>query len=303
MTQLLLIFISLFLLLAALGSLLFYREDFGSRLTSAIDPERPKSGLMGRIRETGFSLTGVVESFRSLLPRSEAEVSVVIVRMRRARFRNDSAVNLFYGFKVLIPLTLCLVAAATGLGSLSPFFAYAVALGLGFLAPDFWLGHQIRKRQDRMRRGLPDVLDMLVICIEAGLSLDHAILRTSEELYAAHPDLCDELGTVVLEQRAGKARDEAWKGLAERTDLDCVKNLAVMVIQSEQLGTSVARTLRVHSDTMRVQRVQELEEKAAKTTVKLIFPLVLCIFPALFLVMIGPAILSVIRTLHGYFGN
>jgi tight adherence protein C len=142
------------------------------------------------------------------------------------------------------------------------------------------------------------VLDMLVICIEAGLSLDQATARTAEELEKAQPQLSDELHMVVLEQRAGRPRSEAWKGMADRTGVDSVRNLVSMLVQSEQLGTSVAKTMRVHSDTLRTQRVQQVEEEAAKTSVKLIFPLVFFIFPSLFVVLLGPAVLMMIDSYH-----
>jgi tight adherence protein C len=160
---------------------------------------------------------------------------------------------------------------------------------VGFLAPDFWLGKVITKRQMRIRLGLPDVLDLLIICIEAGLGLDQAVARTVKELERSQPAISDELGIVALEQRAGRPRAEAWKHMAERTDVDTVRNLVTMLVQSEQFGTSIAKTLRTHSDTLRTKRVQQVEEMAAKTTIKLIFPLVLFIFPCLFLVMVGPA--------------
>jgi tight adherence protein C len=135
------------------------------------------------------------------------------------------------------------------------------------------------------------VLDLLVICIEAGLSLDQGTSRAATELSQAQPELSDELTVVVLEQRAGRPRAEAWKHLAERTGVDSVRNLVSMLVQSEQFGTSIGKTLRVHSDTLRTQRVQQVEEAAAKTTIKLIFPLVLFIFPALFVVVLGPAVI------------
>ena len=197
--------------------------------------------------------------------------------------------KVFYGCKVLLPLLLAAVAAISGLARLGPFFVYLIALGGGFLIPDFWLGKRIKARQKRIQRGLPDVLDLLVICMEAGLSLDQATIRTVQELKKSQPELCDELGIVVLEQRAGRARSEAWKHMGDRTGVDSVRNLVSMLVQTEQFGTSIAKMLRVHSDTMRVQRVQMIEELAGKTSVKLVFPLVLFIFPALFLVTLGPA--------------
>jgi tight adherence protein C len=288
----------IFLLFASGGLLLFYREAMLKRISEVIDPQikRPgKRSLMDTIQQTGSSLGGVVEHFEHVLPKSQAEVSVVSQRLIRAGYRNESAVKIFYGMKVLLPLILVILAAVTGLAHmLSPFFVYATALGLGFLGPDFWLGRQITKRQKHITRGLPDVLDLLVICIEAGLSLDQATARTAMELQSAQPELCDELHVVVLEQRAGRPRGEAWKHLADRTGVESLRNMVSMLIQSEQLGTSIAKTMRVHGDTLRTQRVQQVEEQAAKTSVKLVFPLVFFIFPALFLVVLGPAVLVMI---------
>jgi tight adherence protein C len=203
---------------------------------------------------------------------------------------------LFYGAKVLVPLVLCLLAFTTGIGNYSPFFIYLTALGLGFLLPDFWLGNRISARQTRIRLGLPDVLDLVVICVEAGLSLDQAVARTADELNMAHPAICDELGIVVLEQRAGCPRADAWRHFAERTNVESVRNLVSVLVQSEKFGTSIAKTLRIHADTLRTQRRQKVEEQAAKTTVKLVFPLVLFIFPSLFLVTLGPAAITIMES-------
>jgi len=140
------------------------------------------------------------------------------------------------------------------------------------------------------------VLDLLVICIEAGLSMDQAVIRTAQELAAAHPALCDELGIVILEQRAGRPRVDAWKNLSQRADVDTLRSLVSVLVQSEQFGTSIARTLRTHADTLRNQRIQKIEEMAAKTTVKLVFPLVLFIFPSLFVVVLGPAVIMMMES-------
>jgi tight adherence protein C len=198
---------------------------------------------------------------------------------------------------------LCILALVSGAASLSPFFVYSTALALGYIGPDFWLGRQIKKRQSKIRKGLPDVLDLLVICIEAGLGLDQATVRSSEELSHAQPELCDELRVVVLEQRAGRPRQDTWKHLAERTDVDCIRNLVTMMVQAEQFGTSIGKTLRTHSDTLRTQRIQQVEEQAAKTTIKLIFPLVFFIFPSLFLVVLGPAVLIMIDSFKQLFNT
>lgn len=296
-------FCVIFLLIASGGLLLFYREAMLQRITEVINPHPKQKSLVSTIQETGFSIGGVMEQFERVLPKSEAEISVTLQRLIRAGFRNESAVKIFYGCKVFVPLLLCGTALVSGLADMSPFFVYASALGLGFLAPDFWLGRKISKRQAHIRRGLPDVLDLLVICIEAGQSLDQATARTAEELLKAQPELCDELRVVVLEQRAGRPRSETWRHLGDRTGVDSVRNLVSMLVQSEQFGTSIAKTLRVHADTLRTQRVQAVEEKAAKTSIKLIFPLVLFIFPALFLVTLGPAVILMMESFQTLFSK
>ena len=279
---------------------MFYRAAMVKRIGDVIEQRKQDRGLVSTLQNAGTSLGVVVERFERVIPKTQSEVSVVQQRLIRAGFRKDSALKIFYGTKVLVPLILGAIAFATGLGNQSPFVIYTAALGVGYLAPDFWLGRKISSRQKKIRLGLPDVLDLLVICVEAGLGLDQATARTAHELMKAQPAIADELGIVALEQRAGRARDDAWRHMAERSDVDSVRNLVSMVIQSEQFGTSIAKTLRTHSDTLRVQRIQMVEELAAKTTVKLIFPLVFFIFPCLFLVVLGPAVISIMESFKQY---
>ena len=293
-------FLVVFLLIASGGLLLFYREAMIQRISAVISPREKAGSFRETLEQTGSTLGNVVEQFERVIPKNKEDISVQQQRLIRAGYRKDSAVKLFYGAKVLIPLTLAFLAFATGLGSYSPFFVYLTALGLGFLLPDFWLGNRIAARQSRIRRALPDVLDLLVICIEAGLSLDQAVARTAQELAIAQPAVCDELAIVVLEQRAGCPRSDAWRHFAERTNVDVVRNLVAVLVQSEKFGTSIAKTLRVHSDTLRTQRRQRVEEQAAKTTVKLVFPLVFFIFPSLFLVTLGPAAITVMESFDKY---
>ena len=296
-------FVAAFLLIASVAMMMFYREALPQRIAEAINPRPKKRNVITTIRETGFSIGGAVEHFEHLLPKSQEEISIVLQRLQRAGFRGESAVKIFYGCKVAVPLMLCLLSFVTRLASLGPFFVYASCLGLGFLAPDFWLGRIIKGRQKKIERGLPDVLDLLVICIEAGLSMDQATARTAEELKKATPELCDEFGVLVLEQRAGRARSDAWKHLAERTGVDSLRNLVSVLVQSEQFGTSVAKTLRQHADSLRLQRIQKVEEMAAKTSVKLVFPLVFFIFPALFLVTLGPAAILMMEQFKALINN
>jgi len=291
-------FLAVFLLIASGGLLLFYREVMLKRISEVIHP-RPKEKSVGSVvQQAKSSIGNLMESVENLMPRSKQEVSIVVQRLARAGYRNESAVKVFYGCKLVTPLLMAALALATGLANLGPFFVYLLALGGGFLAPDFWLGKKISKRQKKITRGLPDVLDLLVICMEAGLSLDQATARTAQELHQSQPELCDELNIVVLEQHAGRGRAEAWKNMSERTAVDSVRNLVSMLVQTEQFGTSIAKVLRVHSDTLRTQRVQMIEEMASKTSVKLVFPLVLFIFPALFLVTLGPAAIVMVESFN-----
>jgi len=281
-------FILIFLLIVSGGLLLFYRQAMLQRVSDVVAPRPKRAPLLGTIQQTGSSLGGFVGNLDRIIPKSEQEKTVVNRRMVRAGYRSESAAKVFYGAKVLVPVLLLVVSWISGLLDASPFFALAASLGVGFLLPDFWLGNRIKARQKKIRRGLPDVLDFMVICIEAGLGIDQATARTAQELTVAHPALSDELDVLVLEQRAGRPRADAWRGFAERTDVETVRVLATILIQAEQLGTSISKTLRVHSDSLRTQRRQKIEEQAAKTSVKLVFPLVFFIFPSLFLVVLGP---------------
>jgi tight adherence protein C len=293
-------FFSVFLLIGSAGLLLFYRAAMVQRISSIVTHRKQERSLAETLQQTGSSLGVMVEKFEKVIPKTQAEVSVMQQRLIRAGFRKDSALSFLYGTKVLVPLTLAAIAFFSGVAEQSPFVWYVAALGIGYLAPDFWLGKRIKSRQKKIRLGLPDVLDLLVICVEAGLGLDQATARTAQELAEAQPAIADELSVVALEQGAGRPRQDAWRHLAERTDVDSVRNLVSMLIQSEQFGTSIAKTLRTHSDTLRTQRIQQVEEMAAKTTVKLIFPLVFFIFPCLFLVVLGPAVITMAESFKEY---
>jgi tight adherence protein C len=295
------VFIVIFLLISSAGLLLFYREAMLQRLSAVVSPDR-KVGLLDRFHAgtTGTSIGALVQPFERVVPKSANEVSVIQKRLIRAGYRKDVHLSIFYGAKALVPLALIIIVTAAGLYQYASFFVYILAIGLGFLVPDFWLGNRISNRQLNVRLGLPDVLDLMVICIEAGLSVDQATVRASEELSASQPAISDELGIVVLEQHAGRPRSEAWNNFAIRTDIDSVRTLVSVLNQAEQFGTSVAKTLRVFAETLRTQRRQRVEELAAKTTVKLVFPLVLFIFPSLFLVTLGPAMITIMESFDKY---
>lgn len=295
-------FIVIFLLIASAGLILFYREAMLQRIASVTSgrADRKPKGIVSTIQQTGLSLSTVVEQFEKVMPKNEREISSARQKLVRAGYRGDSALKIFQGSKAFVPLSLCIILLVTGIWRFNPLMMFLVALGIGYLAPDMWLRRQISLRQKRIRRGLPDVLDLMIICVEAGLSLDQATVRASQELRIAQPDISDELGVVVLEQAAGKPRADSWRSLADRTDVDSVRNLVSVLVQAEKFGTSVARTLRIHSDTLRTERRQKVEEQAAKTTVKLVFPLVLFIFPSIFLVTLGPAMIKMSEFFHNF---
>jgi len=220
-----------------------------------------------------------------------------------AGVRHADAPTLYYGVRVLAAIAA--PASVMLLGMLlrapvlntTPLLVFSAALG--YYLPRFMLKVRIRRRQETMRLGLADALDLLVICVEAGLGLNQALMRVAEEmLYACRP-LSEEFHLVNLEMRAGTARPEALRHLAERTGVEDLQSLVAMLVQTDRFGTSIAQSLRVHSDTLRTKRRQRAEEAAAKTTIKLVFPLVLFIFPAMFVVILGPAILHILEQLSG----
>jgi len=296
-------FIAIFFLIASAG-LLIFRSKMAQRVSAAIEPASHEAKWTNwlKLSRAGSSIKAVVQPFDKVLPKSPQEVSVAQKRLIRAGLRQDSHVRILYGAKVLIPLILCLLAFVSGLGShWSPFILYTFALGLGYLLPDFWLGRQIKKRQEEIRIGLPDFLDLLVVCIEAGLSMDQALARSADEMRASQPEISDEMGLVILETKAGRPRADAWKNLADRVDIPIIRTLVTAILQADQFGTSISKTLRVYSESLRVQRRQYVEEMAAKMAVKLVFPLVFFIFPCLFIVALGPTILHVQDQFKKYF--
>jgi tight adherence protein C len=296
MTFAILILVVIFVFVGSCGLLLFDRQTTTDQISSAIVSPVEDVSLQNRIRKATVSLGSVIGKFDFFAPKSKTDISLIQKRLIRAGFRKDSAIKIFYGAKVVAMTTLSAIALVSGLGRLNYLFVILVAFGMGFMAPDIWLGMRISSRQKLIRRGLPDVLDLLIVCVEAGLSLDQAVVRTSEELNRSNSAIGDELSMVVLEQRAGCPRIDAWKHLADRTNENSVRSVVSTLIQSEQFGTSIAKTLRVHSETLRTKRVQQIEEQAAKTGIKILFPLVLLIFPSVFVVTLGPAVILMMES-------
>lgn len=296
---LVLAFLGTFGLLASAGVLLFYRDAVLERLSSVVAQRTGRT--FSFLRPSPSSLEQIIKPFQNILPRSAQEVSVIQKRLIRAGYRQDSATNVFYAAKILVPLLLIVIAGATRLDEAGGFFVYLLGAGLGFLIPDFWLGNRIKHRQLKLQLGLPESLDLMVICTEAGLGLDQTISRVASETKVSQPEISDELNLFMLEQKAGRPRDEAFKNLADRTEIDSIRALTTTLIQADAFGTSISKTLRVYSDTLRTQRRQRAEEQAAKTTVKLVFPLVFFIFPSLFVVALGPAMITMMEGFEKFF--
>jgi tight adherence protein C len=239
-------------------------------------------------------IVGALKRVGRMAPQSPAEMGKLQRKLVFAGYRSKEALVVFLGLRV--GCAVLGFVTASGLFGAS-LLVTLTAAGLGYLLPSMALGRAAKRRQHRIRLSLPDALDLLVVSVEAGLGLDQAIQRVGEELTAAHPDLAGELRLVNLELRAGTARSEALHNLAERTGVDDLGSLVAMLVQTDRFGTSVAQSLRVHSDTLRVKRRQRAEEAAAKTGVKMVFPLVFCIFPAVWVVTIGPAAISFINVI------
>jgi tight adherence protein C len=220
-----------------------------------------------------------------------------------AGYREPSAVAIYWGARLALTVGLgafgfLVLQAATG-DSVRALLAGGWGAGLGWVGPSVRVRSRARARQKDIQRALADALDLMVVCVEAGLALNQALVRVADEIRHVSQVTSDELTLVNLEIRAGVPRDEALRNLGDRTGVADLQSLVAMLIQTDRFGTSVAQALRVHSDTMRTKRRQRAEEAAAKTTIKLVFPLAFCIFPALFVVILGPALISIYRTLAG----
>lgn len=248
-------------------------------------------------------LESLMETFGERVTARRADWSRVQETLLQAGYRRSGAVAAYFGTR-LVMMTLTGAAAVFG-GFVFGLAPAAIILGasigavFGWLGPQYYVKRRIRKRQLQLQRALPDTLDLLVVCVEAGLGLNQALVRVSDEIEHVSQTMSDELVLTNLEIRAGTPRDEALRNLGERTGLGDLKSLTAMLVQTDRFGTSVATALRVHSETMRTKRRQRAEEAAAKTTIKLVFPLVLFIFPAMFVVILGPAVLHIMEQMKG----
>ncbi len=262
----------------------------GARLRSLGSRAQPqeKAPIKERIEQALSPLSKAI-------PLSPAEANKSRAWLMQAGYREARHETMYFGLRVFCAL-LGLVVVVLASGFDSPYFLIGIP-ALGFLLPRFVLKRIIRDRQRRIRVGLADALDLTVICVEAGLSLDQAMARVGQDLRYAHKDLSDEFYLVNLEMRAGKPRPEALRNLAERTGVEDIRALVGVLIQTDRFGTSVAQALRVHSDALRTERRQRAEEQAAKTTIKMIPALVVFVLPSMFIVTLGPAVIGLIHSL------
>lgn len=238
---------------------------------------------------------GVWHTVSAKLGRSPKELAGLRLRLTRAGFDHPAAPVVYTFLEFGVPIILA--GAALYLLEGPAAWLWAGGLGVGaYFAPGFFVDYRLSVRRREIQNGLPDALDLLVVCIEAGCGIDQAIVKTSDELALTYPVLANELRILTAEVRAGKPRIEAFKSLAQRTRVDDIRALVAMLIQTDRFGTSIGQALRTHSDTSRTKRRQRAEEQAQKIAVKLVFPLVLCFFPAFYVVVLGPAVIQFVRT-------
>ena len=274
------------------------RRMTGRRAQSAVQEMRrqAKESVAKRVLDT---LTPM--AIRPSMKNDAAQMSKLRMKLAMAGLRSETAPTTFLASKTMMAVLVGIAAAAyvwaKGTHLENAIGITMIAAGLGFLAPNMWLSSAIAKRGEKIRNGLPDTLDMIVISVEAGLGLDAAFQRVGDEMKKVHPTLAEELQLVTLESQMGIPRAEALCNLSTRTGLDEVRSLVAMINQTERFGTSIAKALRNQSDALRIKRRQAAEERAQKTTVKLMAPLILFIFPAILVVLAGPAALKMIEAL------
>ncbi len=282
-----------------------------------------RSRTLGRIerfaRRTGAQNTGPQDTWfkdridkllekaaptltRPLMPKDEEELGAMQQRLSSAGFRGEHAITVYLASKALSACLFAVMVAFLGeslpiVGRYSLLFRAIIGGGVGLFLPDLIVGLIARKRQEKIFYGLPDALDLLVVCIESGLGLDAALKRVATEIDRACPVLAKEFELCVLQLQMGKPRSEVLRDLGRRNGVEELRALAATLIQADRFGTSVGQALRVHSDAMRTRRRQQAEERAQKTTVKLLIPLILFIFPGIFVVLVGPAAIMIMRNL------
>jgi tight adherence protein C len=279
------------------------QKEWAQRLRGQED-----SATSGMVQETSapeqprfFKFLGALGE--ATKPKNVDEMSHMRRTLVKAGYRSVDAPLIFFGARLLLAITLPAAFAVLRTSAL-PMFPYTQTMVLfiflavaGFYVPNFWVKMRTQQRQQKILEGFPDALDLLTVCVEAGLGLDAALNQVADEISMNNKVLSEELKLVNLELRAGQSRQNALRNLSLRTDLEDVNNFTTLLIQTDNFGTSIGQTLRVHSDTMRTKRHHRAEEAAAKLPVKLLFPLIFFIFPSMFVVIMGPAAIQIMRIL------
>ena len=264
------------------------------RILEVVQSNRPDRR---KIKQKEHIQEGILKTARELRARlGLAENTKLKERLFNAGLREAGTPDAFFAAQCITPLIGGF--AGSFLPDNTMFWIFA-GLVVGYMAPDFWLTWTTKKRKKKISRSMPDAVDLLVICVDAGLGLDQALLRVGQELVTSHKEIYEEFTQVHLEQRAGKMRLEAWQSLAARNQIDEFNAFVSMLVQSDRFGTPIIKALSRFSEELRTKRRQKAEEAASKTKIKIIFPLVLCIFPCIFIVLLAPAILTISKGLGG----
>lgn len=287
--------LAIFCVIVLIGAPWFFRPSVEARrILDVVQSERPDKRKVRPKEVMRDQLLSIARAFRARLGLSEDEK--LRQRFVSAGMRGtNNKMDVYFVARFVGPLIGILG------GSFIPhntaFWCLCLAAA-GYLLPDIWLTQAVRRRKKHIQKGIPDAIDLLVICVEAGLGLDQAMLRVGQELAVSYPELNEEFTQITLEQKAGKPRLEAWQGLADRTKLPEFIALVAMLQQTDRFGTPIVRALSRYAEEVRTARRQRAEEAAAKTKIKILFPLVFFIFPCIFIVLLGPAVLSLSRTFH-----
>ncbi len=292
MTLLIVFGLSVFAALMLCFLLLMGRSSAQSALLEQVTREARSSGPVSGPWRPAVSGDVLAKPFTALRRFFSSEPDPQIVkRLLLAGYRKPYHADIFLGTRLAVPALLGLSVAL--IFTENTFLFFVIALIVGFFAPDFWLSHAINRRRHQLKLSLPDGLDLMAICLEAGLGMDQAVVRVGQELEVSHRALSEELLLINFEQRAGVQRIAAWQSFAERAGFESARSFVAMLIQTDRFGTPIAKSLGAFSDALRTQRRQQAEERAAKTTIKLVPPLVFCIFPAMGVVVVGPAFVTI----------
>jgi tight adherence protein C len=286
--------LAIFCVVVLIGAPWFFRPtNEAKRLLEVVSSERPDKRRIRPRELAREGLLNLARAFRGRLGLSEDEK--LRQRFVSAGMRGGGRIDVYFVSRFVGPLLGIL--GGSFIHNNTYFWCLCLAAA-GYLLPDIWLTQAVRRRRKNIQKGIPDAIDLLVICVEAGLGLDQAMLRVGQELAVSYPELNEEFYQITLEQKAGKPRLEAWQGLADRTKLQEFVALVAMLQQTDRFGTPIVRALSRFAEEVRTARRQRAEEAAAKTKIKILFPLVFFIFPCIFIVLLGPAVLSLARQFH-----